>query len=76
MINEIKAIVKNYIRSMKLCDIITGTVEADGIRINDCIVIPNEIIIGNLKNTIVTNNKVLLLQKQGGTQYYILEVIT
>ena len=75
MISEIKKIIHNYLNNASLCKIIIGTVISDGIKVSDKLTIPNELIIGNSKRTIVTDQKVRLLRNHGGEQYYILEVI-
>jgi len=75
MIQEIKAIVKNYMENVKLCSIMVGTVTNNGIRISDKLTIPNELIVGNLKKKLTTGQKVRLLRNHGGQQFYILEVI-
>lgn len=75
MINEIKAIVQNYINNAKLCCIMTGTVTGDGIRISDKLTLPPELVIGNHKNSMTAGQKVRLLRDHGGKVFYILEVI-
>lgn len=75
MINEIKTIVQNYLNNAKLCNITMGTVENNGIRISEKIVIPNELIKGNLKNHVSTGDKVNLIRNHGGKEYYIFEII-
>ena len=75
MINEIKTIVQNYLNNAKLAAIMTGTVTADGIRVSDKLVLPDELIIGNLKSSIAAGDKVHLLRDYGGKRFYILEVI-
>lgn len=75
MINEIKTIILNYINNAKLCKIVTGVVEQEGIRISDKLVIPEELTIGNRKSMIVPGQKVRLLRDHGGQIFYILEVI-
>ena len=75
MIQEIKRIVDNYLNNAKLCSIILGTVTSDGIQISDKLTIPDELIIGNLKLTVISGDKVRLIRNHGGQQYYILEVI-
>lgn len=75
MINEIKAIVQNYLNNAKLCNIMIGTVVSEGVRVSDKLVIPLELIEGNLKKTIIIGNKVRLLRNHGGQQFYILEVV-
>lgn len=76
MINEIKTIVQNYLNNTKLCGLMIGIVQSDGIKISNKLIIPNELIIGNLKNSISTGQKVRLLRDHGGQQFYILEVIS
>ena len=75
MINEIKIIVQNYLSNTKLCSFMIGTVTSEGVRISDKLIIPMELIVGNLKSTITTGQKVRLLRNHGGQQFYILEVI-
>ena len=76
MINEIKQIVQNYLNNAKLCSYVIGTVTEGGIKVSDKLVIPDELVIGNLKGSVFVGNKVRLLRNHGGQQYYILEVIT
>jgi hypothetical protein len=76
MINEIKVIVQNYLNNAKLCGLMIGTVTDDGIRISDKLVLPNELIVGNLRSTASVGQKVRLLRNHGGQQFYILEVIS
>lgn len=75
MIQEIKKIVENYLNNVKLCSIMSGTVTEGGIRINDKLTIPNELIIGNLKKTAAPGDNVRLLRNHGGQLFYILEVV-
>jgi hypothetical protein len=75
MINEIKIIIQNYLDNAKLCKIITGTVETGGIRISEKMLIPNSLIVGNLKNSVEAGDTVRLLRDYGGQLFYILEVI-
>lgn len=75
MIKEIKTIVQNYINNTKLCNIAMGTVESGGIRMSEKIVIPNELIKGNLKNHTSLGDKVNLIRNHGGKEYYIFEII-
>lgn len=75
MINEIKTIVQNCISSAKLCKIMTGTISSGGVQINEKFFIPDDLIIGNLKNSVITGQKVRLLRDHGGQLFYILEVI-
>lgn len=75
MINEIKVIVQNYLNNAKLCSLMMGTVTDQGIQISDKLIIPFELVIGNLKSSIANGDKVRLLRNQGGQQFYILEVL-
>lgn len=75
MINEIKLIVQNYLSNAKLCSFLTGTVMDDGIKISDKLTIPIELVVGNLKSSLIVGSKVRLLRNHGGQQFYILEVI-
>lgn len=75
MIKEIKIIIQNYLDNAKLTSLILGTVVADGIRISDKLVIPNELVNGNLKNYISLGEKVRLIRNHGGQEFYIVEII-
>lgn len=75
MINEIKTMIQNYLNNAKLCNITQGTVEHEGIRISEKIVIPSELIKGNLKNYISPGDKVNLIRNHGGKEYYIFEIL-
>lgn len=75
MINEIKKIVDNYMNNIKPCTFMIGTVQVDGIKVSDKLTIPNELLMGNLKNSIISGQKVRLLRNHGGQEFYILEVI-
>lgn len=76
MINEIKTIIQNYLNNAKLASLMIGTVVNGGIKINEKLTIPNELIVGNLKRNLVVGRKVRLLRDHGGQQFYILEVIS
>ena len=76
MINEIKTVVKNYINNAKLSCLMVGIVTNDGIRISDKLTLPMELVVGNLKRSIISGQKVRLLRNHGGKQFYILEVIS
>ncbi|MHB8065021.1 MAG: DNA helicase [Ruminiclostridium sp.] len=75
MINEIKTIVQNYLNNAKLCNIMIGAVENSGIRISEKIVIPSELIKGNLKDYISNGDSVRLIRNHGGKEFYIVEII-
>lgn len=76
MISQIKQIVKNYLDNVCLSTYMVGTVVVDGIKVSDKLTIPSEMVVGNLKRTLISGNKVRLLRRYGGHEYYILEVIT
>ncbi len=75
MIQEIKRIVENYLNNTKLCGIFLGTVTEEGIKISEKLIIPEELVIGNLKKTAVPGDRVRLLRNHGGQQFFLLEVI-
>lgn len=75
MINEIKTIVQNYLSNAKLCSLALGTVEAEGVRISDKLVVPMELISGNLKDFVKPGDKVKLIRNNGGQEFYIVEII-
>lgn len=75
MINEIKAIIKNYIEDLKMCKVLTGMVMTEGIKISDRLIIPNDFIIGNLKSYISVGDTVRLIRNYGGQEFYIVEII-
>ena len=75
MINEIKAIVQNYLNNIKLTSLMIGTVTSDGIKVSDRLTIPNELIKGNLKEFIAPGDKVRLIRNHGGQEFYIVEII-
>ncbi len=75
MINEIKTIVQNYLNNIKLCSLTSGTVTNEGIKISDRLVIPDELIIGNLKDYTSIGDQVRLLRNHGGQEFFIVEVI-
>jgi hypothetical protein len=76
MISEIKTIVQNYLNNAALCCLMTGTVTSEGIKISDKLVLPDELVLGNLKSSLAEGQKVRLLRNNGGQQFYILEVIS
>lgn len=76
MITEIKTIVQNYLNNAMLCSMMIGEVTTDGIQVNEKLIIPLDLVIGNLKASLTLGQKVRLLRNHGGQQYYILEVIS
>lgn len=75
MIQEIKTIIQNYLSNAKLSEIMLGTVVNEGIRTSDKLVIPNELVNGNLRNYISIGDKVRLIRNHGGQEFYIVEII-
>ncbi len=75
MINEIKTIIQNYLNSAKLSCLMTGTATDDGIKVNDKLAIPLDIVKGNLKDFISVGDKVRLIRNHGGHEFYIVEII-
>ena len=75
MIQEIKTIVQNYLSNAKLCNLMLGTCVADGIKISDKLIIPLELIEGNLKAFTSIGDKVRLIRNHGGQEFYIVEII-
>lgn len=76
MINEIKTIVQGYLNSIKLPTLVIGTVVSNGVRVSDKLIVPFELVSGNLKKTIKSGDKIRMIRNLGGQEFYILEVIT
>lgn len=74
MIDEIKIIVQNFLNNAKLSEFMQGEVVSDGIKVSDKLIIPMELVVGNLKDSLVPGERVRLLRNHGGRQFYILEV--
>lgn len=75
MIHEIKTIIQNYLNNVKLSALQVGTVVSGGIKVSDKLTIPNELIKGNLKDFVVSGDKVRLIRNHGGQEFYIVEII-
>lgn len=75
MIHEIKTIIQNYLNNAKLCSLTVGTVVSDGVKINEKLTIPTELIKGNLKEYVSAGDKVRLIRNHGGQEFYIVEMI-
>jgi hypothetical protein len=82
MINEIKKIIANYLNSVKMTQLMMGSVETVNplsIKMGDKLIIPNELIAGNQKANLIhaeqIGTKVRLIRNYGGQEYFILEVI-
>lgn len=75
MIQEIKAIIQNYLNNAKLCSLATGEIVVDGVKVSDKLTIPSELIKGNLKKYISNGDKVRMIRNHGGQEFYIVEII-
>jgi hypothetical protein len=75
MINEIKTIVKNYLNNAMLTNLQVGSVVSGGIKVSDKLVLPMEIIQGNLKDYVSNGDTVRLIRNHGGLEFYIVEII-
>ena len=75
MIREIKTIVQNYLNNAKLCNLMLGTCVAGGVQVSDKLIIPLELIEGNLKDFVNIGDKVRLIRNNGGQEFYIVEII-
>jgi hypothetical protein len=78
MIDIIKEIVKNYVSNSKPTRLVFGTIETTSplaVRVNEKLLIPQELFIWS-PSLLITDvgKKVLMIQQEGGQQYYILEV--
>ncbi|WP_094549948.1 DUF2577 family protein [Petroclostridium xylanilyticum] len=78
MIEAIKEIIKNYINSMKPTRLVFGKVETVAplaVRVNEKLLIPSEMFVWPpVLTQYDIGKKVLMIQQEGGQQYYILEV--
>lgn len=78
MIEVIKEIIKNYLNSVRLTKLVSGSVESVSpisVRLNEKLLLPEELILwppalqpGDV------GKSVLMIQQEGGQKYYILEV--
>ena len=75
LFNVIKTIVINYLRSRKLADVLIGTYTGSSIMINDTLPLPMSMIKGNMKNMLCIGDKVWMIRSDGGSEYYILEIV-
>ena len=78
MIEVIKEIIKNYLNSVRLTKLVSGIVESVtpiSVRLNEKLLLPEELILWppTLQPGDVGKN-VLMIQQEGGQKYYILEV--
>lgn len=75
MIDEIKTIVQNYLGTIKLARLETGTVVSNGIKVSDKLTIPMALVSGKQKKIIKTGDRVRLLRNLGGQDFFILEIM-
>lgn len=75
LLNVIKTIVTNYLRSRKLADMIVGTYTGSAIMVNENLPLPMSMIRGNMKSMLSAGDKVWLFRGDGGNEYYIMEII-
>jgi hypothetical protein len=52
-----------------------GTIVSSGIKINERLTIPNDLIKGNLKSYVVLGDKVRIIRNHGGKEFYMIEII-
>ncbi len=78
MIDQIKEIVKNYLNAIKPARLVPGTIETVSpltVRVNEKLIIPEDLIIWPPSlNPEAIGKKVLMIRQEGGQQYYVLEV--
>ncbi|MBE5991890.1 MAG: DUF2577 domain-containing protein [Paenibacillaceae bacterium] len=70
----IKTIVDNYIKNRQIATFVNGTYNGSAVLINERLPIPMSMIMGNMKNKLVSGDKVVLLRNDGGQEYYIMEI--
>lgn len=75
LLNVIKTIVTNYLRSRKPTKLFVGTFTGSAILINENLPLPMSMIRGNLKSGLSVGDRVWILRNDGGNEYYILEII-
>ncbi len=72
--NVVKTVVDNYIRNRKPAAVLLGTYTGSAMQVG-VMPIPMDMVTGNMKQKLVSGDKVRLLQNDGGHEYYILEII-
>ena len=75
MINEIKEVIQNYINNAKLSCLMSGIAVSGGIKINEKLTIPKELVRGNLMEYITIGDEVRILRNHGGREFYLVEII-
>ena len=74
LFNVIKTIVDNYVRNRQLAAVINGVYNGSSVMVNNRLPLPMSMISGNMKNRLVSGDRVVLLRNDGGREYYILEI--
>lgn len=72
--NLIKTIVDNYMRNRKPAAIVIGTYTNQAVMVGS-LPVPLSMVSGNMKEKLVSGDKVMLLRNDGGHEYYVLEII-
>lgn len=72
--NQIKTIVDNYMKARKPAAIVIGTYNGASFLVGS-LPVPLSMVSGNMKEKLVSGDKVRLLRNDGGHEYYILEII-
>lgn len=70
----IKEIADRCLENRKITGINTGVYNGSAIVLSDRLPIPMSMVKGNLKNKLISGDKVVLLRNDGGQEYYILEI--
>lgn len=74
LFNTIKTIVDHYLNSRKVAAVILGTFAGDKVMIGD-LPVPMSMITGNMKDRMVSGDRLRLLRNDGGREFFILEII-
>lgn len=72
--NVVKTVVDNYIRNRKPAAVLLGTYTGSAMQVG-AMPVPMDMVTGNMKQKLVSGDKVRLLRNDGGHEYYILEII-
>lgn len=75
LFDTIKNITDNYMNNRKPAAIVVGTYTGSAVLVNKRLPVPMSMVSGNMKNKLVTGDKVRLLRNDGGNEYFILEII-
>lgn len=74
LLNLIKGIVDNYMKCRKPTAVFIGTYTGSAVMI-ESLPVPLSMITGNMKDRLVSGDKVRLLRNDRGNEYFILEII-